>query len=229
VNEIRLPSSTTTDELLSEIYKLQEEGGGVDGIQLMYPLPPTIDSHKVCNAIPPAADVDGIHYVGQRLIGNPKAFAPVTPAAALSLLEHFDLGITNKRVLVIGRSPIVGSPLAHMLREKGGVVTVAHSLTPPAMLEELVGESDVIVCGAGKPGVVKAEWIKKEGAVVLNVGTTYDEEKEKLVSDVEGDLGDVRHSPVPGGIGPLSLTVLFQNVVKAAWDNGNGASESETA
>mmetsp|Transcript_54299 Transcript_54299/g.65493 ORF Transcript_54299/g.65493 Transcript_54299/m.65493 type:complete len:653 (-) Transcript_54299:67-2025(-) len=244
VTEVNLEASgTTTDDLLSEIYKLTRQGegssGSVDGIQVMYPLPAHIDSRAVYNAISPSVDVDGVHYIGQSEVLNGKetaatVYPPVTPAAVMMLLEKNDIAIENKRVLVIGRSPIVGSPLAHMLREKGGVVTVAHSKTSADMLQSLVSESDIIVCGAGKPGLVKSSWINTSGCVVINVGTTYDGEKDGLVSDVEGDLeelalasnGMVQYSPVPGGVGPLSLAVLFDNVVNAAWNNiDNGASE----
>lgn len=214
VEEINLDSSTTTDELLSQIYALRD----VDGIQLMWPLPDHIDTARVYSAIDVAKDVDGIHYIGQMEIGNKDAYPPVTPAAALALMDKHGVDVSGKRVLVIGRSPIVGSPIAHMVREKGGAVTVAHSGVSEDDLKTLVGEADVVITCAGEPGLVKAEWIK--GADVVNVGTTFVEELDSLVSDVEGDIGKYasRYSPVPGGIGPLSAPMLFKNVAKAAWD-----------
>jgi methylenetetrahydrofolate dehydrogenase (NADP+)/methenyltetrahydrofolate cyclohydrolase len=214
VEEINLDASTTTDELLSAINALDN----VDGIQLMWPLPDHIDTGKVYSAIDVAKDVDGIHYVGQSEIGNKDAYPPVTPAAAMLLMEEFDVEVEGKRVLVIGRSPIVGSPIAHMVRQKGAIVTVAHSGVQEEALKKLVGDAEVVITCAGLPGVVKAEWVK--GAVVVNVGTTFKDELDSLVSDVDGDIAKYasRFSPVPGGIGPLSAPVLFKNVAKAAWD-----------
>lgn len=214
VQEINLDLSTTTDDLLSHIYTLHD----VDGIQLMWPLPEHIDAAKAFSAIDVSKDVDGIHYIGQLEIRNKDAYPPVTPAAAMALIDEFSIDIKGKRVLVIGRSPIVGSPIAHMMRERGGAVTVAHSDTPVDTLEQLVGEAEVIVCCAGLPGLVKAAWIK--GAEVINVGATFNEELDALVSDIDGDISKYasRFSPVPGGIGPLSAPILFKNVAKAAWD-----------
>ncbi len=214
VQEINLNASTTTDELLSQLYALRD----VDGIQLMWPLPDHIDTAKVYAAIDVAKDVDGIHYIGQLEIGNKDAYPPVTPAATVALMEEFDVEVLGKRVLVIGRSPIVGSPIAHMIREKGGAVTVAHSQVSEETLKELVGAADIVIPCAGSPGLVKAEWI--QGAEVINVGTTFDEDLDCLMSDVDGDIAEYasRYTPVPGGIGPLSAPVLFKNVAKAAWD-----------
>mmetsp|Transcript_4068 Transcript_4068/g.9411 ORF Transcript_4068/g.9411 Transcript_4068/m.9411 type:complete len:1141 (-) Transcript_4068:76-3498(-) len=214
VKEIRLNSSATTDELLSQIYTLRD----FDGIQVMWPMPDHIDTARVYSAINFQQDVDGIHYIGQTEIGNENAYPPVTPAATVALLDEFDVEVKGKRVLVIGRSPIVGSPIAHMMREMGAAVTVAHNQVPLETLKEIVGEAEVIISCAGMPGAIKAEWIN--GAVVVNVGTTFDEVKDSLVSDFDGDIekNASRFSPVPGGIGPLSLPILLNNVAKAAWD-----------
>jgi len=214
VQEINLDSSTTTDELLSQIYALSD----VDGIQLMYPLPDHIDTGKVYSTIDVAKDVDGIHYIGQLEIGNKEAYPPVTPAATIALIEEYGINPKGKRVLVIGRSPIVGSPIAHMIRERGAAVTTVHSEVPQDTLKEIVGESDIIICCAGLPGLVKAEWIK--GAEVINVGTTFQKELDSILPDVEGDIAKYakRYSPTPGGVGPLSAPILFKNVAQAAWD-----------
>jgi len=223
VKEINLDASTSTDELLSQIYALDK----VDGIQLMWPLPDHIDSSKVYSAIIPSKDVDGIHYIGQREIGNKNAYPPVTPSATIALLEEFDVSVENKRVLVIGRSPIVGSPVAHMLREREGAVTVVHSKISKDRLRTLVEEAEIIVSCAGSPGLIEADWIKN-GAVVINVGTTFDEELDSLVSDVNGDIGAFasRFSPVPGGIGPISAPKLFENVAQATWDRMTSDADS---
>ncbi len=217
VREINLNADTTTDELLSELYHLRD----VDGIQLMWPLPDHINTAKVYAAIDVEKDVDGIHYVGQLEIGNKSAYAPVTPAATIALIDEHNVDVKGKRVLVIGRSPIVGSPIAHMVREKGAAVTVAHSQVSEDTLKKLVGDADVIISCAGLPGLIKAKWIN--GAVVINVGTTFSEEVDSLVSDVDGDIGKYasKYTPVPGGIGPISAPALFKNVAKAAWDQMN--------
>ncbi|KAL3933359.1 MAG: hypothetical protein SGBAC_010438 [Bacillariaceae sp.] len=214
VKEIQLDSSATTDDLLSQIYALRD----FDGIQVMWPLPDHIDTARVYSAIDFQQDVDGIHYIGQTEIGNKDAYPPVTPAATIALLDEFDVDIKGKRVLVVGRSPIAGSPIALMMREKGAAVTVAHNQVPLKTLKELVGEAEVIISCAGMPGTIKAEWIY--GAVVVNVGSTFDEGKDSLVSDFDGDIDKhaSRFSPVPGGIGPLSLPILLKNVAKVAWD-----------
>ena len=219
VKDIYLDSSTTTSELLSQINALND----MDGIQVMWPLPDHIDSAKVYSAISPSKDVDGIHFIGQSEIGNQNAYPPVTPAAIVALMEKFNLDVGNKKVLVVGRSPIVGSPISFMLRDKGAAVTVVHSKISDDKLESLVGEAEVILTCAGCPGLIKAHWI--EGAEVINVGTTFDENLDSLVSDVEGDIAAfaTRFSPVPGGIGPISASMLFKNVADAAWDRMEGS------
>jgi methylenetetrahydrofolate dehydrogenase (NADP+) / methenyltetrahydrofolate cyclohydrolase len=212
VQEINLDANATTDDVLSAIYGLSN----VDGIQVMWPLPEHIHSPSVYNAIPLDQDVDGIHFVGQREIGHMEALPPVTAAGALALLKKYDIQVANQKVLVIGRSPIVGSPIANMLRAEDAIVTVAHSKVSCDKLENLVRESDIIFSCAGYPGLLKAEWMKQ--SIVINVGSTFINSLDTLQSDVSGDLAGHAHSfsPVPGGVGPLSAPMLFLNVVKAA-------------
>ena len=214
VTEIDLGASTTTEELLSQTYSLKD----MDGIQLMWPLPDHIDCVKVYNAIELSKDVDGIHFIGQHELGNKNAFAPVTPAATIALMSKHGIDVQGKKVLVIGRSPIVGSPIAQMLRERNAIVTIAHSDVCVDVLERLVRDSDVVITCAGCPGLVKAEWVS--GKVVINVGTTFSAASDSLHSDIEGDMASyaTQYSPVPGGVGPLSAAMLFQNVARAAWD-----------
>ena len=211
VEEHSLDPSTTTDDLLNQIKKLRAT---TDGIQLMWPLPEHIDGAKIYNAIDVDSDVDGMHYIGQRHLGHKDVFPPVTPAAVMALIDAHNVDIQGKRVLVVGRSPIVGSPLALMLRERGGTVTNVHSATPRNSLKQLIGETDVLAMCVGQPDLIPSEWIPKY-AVVLQVGATF--QNDELVADVAGSLGNRQHSPVPGGIGPLSNAVLFQNVARAAW------------
>ena len=211
VEEHCLDPATTTEELLSLIYKLRAT---TDGIQLMWPLPAHIDGAELYNAINLDSDVDGMHYIGQCQVGNKAAFPPVTPAAVLALIDAHNVDIQGKRVLVVGRSPIVGSPLAHMLRERGGTVTNVHSDTPRNSLKQLIGETDVLAMCVGQPDLIPLEWIPQD-AIVLQVGTTF--QNDELVSDIAGNLGNRQHSPVPGGIGPLSNAFLFNSVARAAW------------
>ena len=212
VTEIQMDAHTTTDALLSEVYnKLRDT---VDGIQIMWPLPSSIDSAKVYNAVPNSKDVDGINYTGW---GG--KYPPVTPAAAIALMKEYNVDVRGKHVIVVGRSPIVGNPMAHMLREAGACVTVAHTEVNEETLQGLAGQADVVVTCAGAPGCVDASWLK-DGVEVINIGTTFCEKSDSLVSDVKGDLDAKasRYSPVPGGVGPLSIPMLFCNVANAAWD-----------
>jgi len=222
VTEINLSeASTTTDALLSEIYKIRDE---VDGVQVMWPLPDSIDSARVFNAVPLAKDVDGIHFTSWGA-----SYPPVTPAAAMELVKEHKVEVKGKHVLVVGRSPIVGAPMAHMLREAGAMVTVAHTDVDKAAFQSLVGQADVVVSCAGDPGAIQASWLK-DGVEVINIGTTFCEKSDSLLSDIEGDIGSkaARYSPVPGGIGPLSSPMLFRNVAKAAWDQMEEGSASST-
>lgn len=218
VVEINLDgASTTTDSLLSEIYRIRDE---VDGVQVMWPLPPGVDAARVYDAVPLAKDVDGIHHSSWG-----SAYAPVTPAGAMELIREHDVKVKGKNVLVVGRSPIVGAPMASMLRDAGAMVTVAHTEVDGTTLRDAVGRADVLVTCAGSPGAVEADWLK-EGAEVINVGTSFCEDMDALLSDVGGDVAAKakRYSPVPGGVGPLSTPMLFRNVAKAAWDGAEEGS-----
>lgn len=214
VTEINLDDKTTTDALLSQIYKLRDN---VDGLQIMWPLPDSINAARVFNAVPLEKDVDGIHYTAWG-----SKYPPVTPAGAMELMKAHNVEVKGKHVLVVGRSPIVGSPLAHMLREAGAMVTIAHTGVNKSTFQDLVGQADVVVTCAGKPGAIQASWLKV-GAEVINVGTTFCEQSDKLLPDVEGDTGvkAARYSPVPGGVGPLSIPMLFRNLAAAAWDQAD--------
>lgn len=211
VTEVRLEAETTTDALLSEIYRLRDE---VDGIQVMWPLPPGVDAARVYNAVPLAQDVDGIHYAAWGSL-----YSPVTPAGALALAREHGVRLAGRHALVVGRSPIVGAPLARLLRDAGAMVTVAHASVDREVLAAAAGRADVVFACAGEPGVLEAAWLK-EGAEVISVGTTFCAEEDALLPDVEGDVGAraARYSPVPGGVGPLSAPMLFRNVARAAWD-----------
>ena len=189
----------------------------------MWPLPDHIDSGRAYNAIGIDQDVDGAHYIGQLEMDPTSSPIPaVTPAAAMELIDRYNIDLKGKNVLVVGRSRIVGSPLAHMLRARDAAVTVVHSQVSREDLESFVGSADIVVSCVGEPGVMEASWLK-EGAEVINVGTTFSEEQDRLLSDFEGDVSVAakRFSPVPGGVGPLSVAQLYKNVVQAAWERAN--------
>jgi len=219
VTEIHMDAKTTTDALLSEIYKIRDK---VDGIQVMWPLPESIDSAKVYNAVPLAKDVDGIHYTSWG-----SKYPPVTPAGAWKLMKEYNVDVRGKHVVVVGRSPIVGHPMAHMLREAGAAVTVVHTGVDKKTVQNLIGQADVVITCAGSPGCVQAAWLK-DGAEVVNIGTTFSEKADTLVSDVDGDIEAKasRYSPVPGGVGPLSSPMLFRNVAIAAWDQASSTDKT---
>jgi len=216
VKEIDLPEKTTTEELLSQIHLSKD----YDGIQMMWPLPDHIDSGRAYNAIEIDQDVDGAHYIGQlEMDPTSSPLPPVTPAAAMELMDKYNIDPKGKNVLVVGRSRIVGSPMAHMLRARDAAVTVAHSQISREDLKLMVGSADIVVSCVGDPGVMEASWLK-EDAEVINIGTTFSEEHDRLLSDFEGNLSATakRFSPVPGGVGPLSVAQLYKNVVRAAWE-----------
>jgi len=233
VNETFLPETATTDEVLSELYRIRARG--VDGVQLMWPLPDHVDAIRCYEAIDPSRDVDGAHFIGRMELGNTAATAkhlmpPVTPAAVLALMEEHGVEIRGRKILVVGRSRIVGMPLAYMAMRAGGTVTITHSGATSSELEGMVRSADVVLACAGSSGLLKADWVKP-GTDVINVGTTFVEGEDRLVSDFEGDLSAhaSRFSPVPGGVGPLSTAHLFKNVAKAAWNGANigGAGSTE--
>jgi len=224
VNEMNLPEATTDDELLSKLYDASK---AFDGIQLMWPLPTHIDSRKMYNSISLDRDVDGAHYIGQLELSSYDCIddskntptPPVTPMAVMTLLENYGVEVKNKKVLVVGRSRIVGSPLAYMFRNQDAIVTVAHAKTTTSKLEELMKASEIIVACAGTPNLLSKSWIQP-GSTIINIGTTFSKNGEVLLSDFEdGDLSLTasKYSPVPGGVGPLSVACLFKNVISTAW------------
>ncbi len=221
VQEYYLSEDSTEDDVLSLLYKLRDDDE-VDGIQLMWPLPSHMDNDisEIYQSIPLQCDVDGAHYVREMELGNNTALPPVTPKAVVELLKHYKIEIENQHVVIIGRSRILGSPLSYMLRDEYNAnVTTVHSKTSPDKLQDLVKCADIVVSCAGEPNLLHAEWISPSTTVIC-VGTTFDPSTSTLKSDF-ANLQDLhkyanKFSPVPGGIGPMSIAYLFQNVVTAA-------------
>ncbi len=200
-DEHKLSAETSEKELLELIAKLNIDPK-IHGILVQLPLPKQINTEKVLEAISPAKDVDGFHpyNVGRLMVGKP-TFQPCTPYGVMVMLKEIGFDLTGKNVVVVGRSNIVGKPVAMMCLQQHATVTVCHSRTKN--LAEVVSEADVVIAAVGVPEMIKGDWIKK-GAVVIDVGVNRVGEK-KLVGDVEYAAAAERASaitPVPGGVGP---------------------------
>lgn len=209
-----LSGDTTQQELLALIQQLNEDER-VRGILVQLPVPGHIDENAIIKAIRPEKDVDGFHpeSVGTMTIGQ-KGFLPCTPAGIIQLLKRTGVEIEGKHCVVIGRSNIVGKPMALLLLRENGTVTVAHSRT--RNLKELCRQADILVVAIGKPRFIDAEYIK-EGAVVIDVGIHRDEHN-KLCGDVKFEEVEPLASaitPVPGGVGPMTIAMLMNNCVES--------------
>lgn len=209
-----LPEETTEDELLKLIHQLNENKA-VNGILVQLPLPKHIDEDRVIQAIDPVKDVDGFHpqSVGALCIGQP-GFVSCTPAGIIQLLKRSGIQIAGKECVVIGRSNIVGKPMALLLLRENGTVTVCHSRTKD--LKEVTKRADILIVAIGKPKFITDDYVK-EGAVVIDVGIHRNEEN-KLCGDV--DFDDVAEktsaiTPVPGGVGPMTIAMLMHNCVES--------------
>lgn len=209
-----LPEETTQEELLKLIKELNDKEE-VNGILVQLPLPKHIDEDEIIRAIDPKKDVDGFHpqSVGALCIGQP-GFVSCTPAGIIQLLKRSDIEIAGKECVVIGRSNIVGKPMALLLLRENGTVTVAHSKTKN--LKETAKRADILVVAVGKPKMITREYVK-EGAVVIDVGI-HRNESNKLCGDVDyDDVAPVCSAitPVPGGVGPMTIAMLMHNCVEA--------------
>lgn len=213
--QIELPEETTEEELLSKIDELNGDSS-VNGILVQLPLPKHISEEKVTAKILPEKDVDAFHAenVGKIMMGN-YDFLPCTPAGIIRLLEFYNIEISGKRCVVIGRSNIVGKPMAMLLLEKNGTVTVCHSRTEG--LPEITKEADIVVVAIGRPKFLTADMVKP-GAVIIDVGINRGTDG-KLVGDVDFEaVSEIASyiTPVPGGVGPMTITMLLKNTLLAA-------------
>lgn len=217
--EHRLPDTTTQSDLIALVEALNADDA-IDGILVQLPLPSQIDDKAVIAAIDPAKDVDGFHVVNAgRLAVGEDALVPCTPLGCLMLLKDQLGSLSGKDAVVIGRSNIVGKPMAQLLLAESCTVTIAHSRTQN--LPDVVRRADIVVAAVGRPEMVEADWIKP-GAVVIDVGINRvdaGEGKTKLVGDVAFEsVSGVASAitPVPGGVGPMTIAVLLRNTVVAA-------------
>ncbi len=213
--EYALDENTTQEQLLDLVNVLNNDKA-VNGILVQLPLPKHIDEKAVINAISPEKDVDAFHpvNVGKIMIGD-YSFLPCTPAGVMRLIESTGVDITGKQCVVIGRSNIVGKPQAMLLLQKNGTVTICHSKT--RNLKELCLTADILVVAIGKAKFVTGDMIK-EGAVVIDVGMDRDE-NGKLCGDVDFDSAEKVAgyiTPVPGGVGPMTIAMLMKNTLTAA-------------
>ena len=208
-----LPAETTEDELLALIAELNADDS-VDGILVQLPLPDQIDEARALRAVDPVKDVDGFHpaSAGQLYLDDP-TFVPATPLGIMALLEEYAVPLEGARAVVIGRSTIVGKPAALLLLRANATVTICHSRTRD--LAAHVGEADVVVAAVGKADVVTAEMVKP-GAAVIDVGMNRTE--DGLRGDVDPAAAELAGliTPVPGGVGPMTIAMLLRNTIKAA-------------
>lgn len=216
--EYKFESSITENELISLITKLNKDSS-ISGILLQNPLPSTIDAKNVFNIINPKKDVDGFNpiNIGKLVIGDP-LFIPCTPNGIIKLLEYYNIKIEGKKVVILGRSNIVGKPLVQCLLNKNATITICHSKTQN--LKSETKQADILISAVGKPKFIKQDWIKKD-TIVIDVGINRDSNGE-ICGDI--DFDDVKDkasyiTPVPGGIGPMTIAMLMQNTIIAATIN----------
>lgn len=230
------PASITTDEMLKLVDQLNRDNN-VDGILIQLPLPKQVDTKKVLEAVDPAKDVDGFHPVNLgKLVSGREGLVACTPAGCMEILRRNEIKIEGANAVVLGRSDIVGKPMALLLMHANATVTICHSKTRD--LPEVVRRADIVVAAMGKAGYVQADWLKP-GSAVIDVGTNkvtnadetvsllknfpqrlakFREKGSVLVGDVHPDAANTAGAltPVPGGVGPMTITMLMSNTVKAA-------------
>ncbi len=209
----RLEETTSQEDLLALVQKMNQDPQ-IDGILVQLPLPDHIDNHAIINAIVPAKDVDGFHPVNMgRLLAGLPCTEPCTPKGIMFLLKQYDISLEGKKAVVLGRSNIVGKPVAHMLMRNNATVTVCHSRT--RNIGDYTREADIIVVALGKPRFLKEDMVKA-GAVIVDVGINRLE--EGLVGDVDFEALKEKAgwiTPVPGGVGPMTIAMLLANTLEA--------------
>lgn len=213
-----LPESVKEEDLILLIEQLNEDNN-IHGILVQLPLPKHIDSKKVLNKISITKDVDGFHpeNIGKMIIGD-EAFLPCTPNGVIKMLEYMNVEIAGKHAVIIGRSNIVGKPMAILLLQRDATVTICHSKTKK--LSQITNLADIIIAAVGIPNFVKPEMIKKD-AIVIDVG--INRVNGRLVGDVDYDLVKEKASlitPVPGGVGPMTIAMLMYNTIESAKRRG---------
>ena len=213
--DLKLPADTSEDELLATIAELNADEG-VDGLLVQLPLPDHIDENRAIEAIAPGKDVDGIHPLnaGRLYLGRP-SLVPGTPLGIMRMLDEYEISLEGARAVVVGRSAIVGKPMAHLLLQRNATVTICHSRTQDLQRHTL--DADVLVAAVGRTHIIAADMVKA-GATVIDVGMNRDEGSRKVLGDVDPSAVDeaAYMTPVPGGVGPMTIAMVLQNTVTAA-------------
>lgn len=214
------PADITEEDLIQVIQSINRDEK-IHGILLLQPLPKTIDAAKVRNTLAPEKDLDCISddALGRMFTGR-EGCAPCTAESCVEILKHYDIPMKGKKAVVIGRSMVIGKPVALMLLQENATVTVCHTKTPPEDLKALCQDADIIIAAAGKIGAVTADMVR-EGQTIVDVGINFDEEGKmtgdvdfELVSQVLGEDGAI--TPVPGGVGSVTTSLLMRHLVEAA-------------
>ena len=213
--DLKLPADTSEEELLATIAALNADDG-IDGLLVQLPLPDHIDENRAIEAIAPGKDVDGIHPInaGRLYLGRP-TLVPGTPLGIMRMLDEYEIPLEGARAVVVGRSAIVGKPMAHLLLQRNATVTICHSRTQDLQRHTL--DADVLVAAVGRTHLISADMVKA-GATVIDVGMNRDEGSRKVLGDVDPSaLDDAAYmTPVPGGVGPMTIAMVLQNAVTAA-------------
>jgi methylenetetrahydrofolate dehydrogenase (NADP+) / methenyltetrahydrofolate cyclohydrolase len=213
--DLKLPAGTSEEDLLATLAELNGDDA-VDGILVQLPLPGHLDENRVIEAIAPEKDVDGIHpfNAGRLYLGRP-TLVPGTPLGIMRMLDEYEIPLGGARAVVVGRSAIVGKPMAHLLLQRNATVTVCHSRTQDLQRHTL--DADVLVAAVGSTHLIAADMVKA-GATVVDVGMNRVPESKKLLGDVDpGAMERAAYmTPVPGGVGPMTIAMVLQNTVTAA-------------
>ena len=217
VAKCALPVDVTQEVLLQVIRDINVDSK-IHGVLLFRPLPKHLDEALICNTLVPEKDIDGITELSLAGVfaGKPLGFAPCTPSACIEILDHFGVDCTGKKAVVIGRSLVVGKPVAMMLVKKNATVTICHTRT--ADLPAVCREADILIAAAGKAGMVGADFVRP-GQLVIDVGINWNEQEQKLCGDVDFEAVSPiveAITPVPGGVGTVTTSVLVGHVVEAA-------------
>jgi methylenetetrahydrofolate dehydrogenase (NADP+)/methenyltetrahydrofolate cyclohydrolase len=213
--DLKLPADTSEEELLATIAEINADDG-VDGLLVQLPLPDHIDENRAIEAIAPDKDVDSIHPVnaGRLYLGRP-TLVPGTPLGIMRMLDEYEIPLEGARAVVVGRSAIVGKPMAHLLLQRNATVTICHSRTQD--LERHTLDADVLVAAVGRTHLISADMVKA-GATVIDVGMNRDELSRKVLGDVDPGAMELAAymTPVPGGVGPMTIAMVLQNAATAA-------------
>lgn len=220
--DLKLPADTSEEEVLATIAAINADDA-IDGLLVQLPLPAHLDENRIIEAIAPGKDIDGIHPMnaGRLYLGRP-TLVPGTPLGVMRMLDEYEIALSGKRAVVIGRSAIVGKPMAHLLLQRNATVTVCHSRTQDLQRHTL--DADILVAAVGSTHLVSPDMVKV-GATVVDVGMNRVPDSKKLLGDVDPAAAERAGyiTPVPGGVGPMTIAMVLQNTVTAAKLRRSGA------